>query len=69
MMAKDKKTEELNEKDLDQVTGGDAVKKWNLENSWPSKASADGSIRAADGFLSSGHTTGFNIKSGGKDGT
>jgi hypothetical protein len=60
-MTDKKKTEELNEQDLDAVQGGN-MEIQNLANA----KTGDGSVRTADEFLSSGHTTGSNITGTGK---
>ncbi|MBC2777071.1 hypothetical protein [Parasphingopyxis marina] len=60
-MTDKKKTEELKDAELDDVQGGG-----NMEIQKPAATkSGDGSVRTADGFLSSGHTTGSNILSSG----
>lgn len=56
-MTDKKQTEELNEAELDQVTGGgDTVRQYNLENAWPTKATDS---KTSKEFLSSGHSTGI----------
>ncbi len=40
-MTDKKKTEKLSDDEIDGVTGGSEVKRWNFENAWPNKA-ADG---------------------------
>ncbi|MEP2989852.1 MAG: hypothetical protein ABJN65_12275 [Parasphingorhabdus sp.] len=55
-MTDKKQTKELNEAELDQVTGaGDTVHQYNLENAWPTKATDS---KTNKDFLSSGHSTG-----------
>lgn len=46
----DKKTEELNEAELDQVTGGGhTVARYHLENAWPAEANNSKIIKATSG--------------------
>ena len=41
-MTKNKTPNELADQDLDQVTGAESVKRWNLERAWPSSTAAKG---------------------------
>ena len=61
-MTEKKKSDELNQQELDQVTGGTGFAKFDgVDGETTGEA-----ITVKDPFLSSGHTTGSNItKSGG----
>ncbi len=69
----DKKTEELNEAELDQVAGGgDTVRQYNLENAWPTRSTSSTGLRATGDGKKVASTAGTNpegvVASGGGNG-